>query len=197
MGFHYGFPKNDRRGAIFSPFCFSLPGLWRYGGRSLRPVWFGLCYLSHRRKLHGMCHGEIFFVGGEYFDTRTSNSSVLWLVLCVFCVLSNEDVKAKNVLHPPPEKIQHFTKKNNRNSPNHQTPGRSGRLCLGLGARDVFGLCRSMFKLYFIWPESLRCSWMQQGLVTGRFVGYNRPGGMTLKKKDGACMANVWIFPKE
>ena len=30
-----------------------------------------------------------------------------------------------------------------------------------------------------------------------RFVGYNRPGGMTLKKKDDTCMANVSIFPKE
>lgn len=127
-----------------------------------------------------------------------------FVCVCVFCVLSNEHVKAKNVrntLLPPRkrkrEKNPTFHQTNNRNSPNNQTPGRSGRLCLGLGARDVFGLCRSMFKLYFIWPESLRCSWMQQGLVTGRFVGYNRPGGMTLKKKDGTCMANVSIFSKE
>ena len=124
LGFHYGFPKNDRRGAIFSPFFFSLPGLWSYGGRSLRPVWFGLCYLSHRRKLHGMCHGEFFFLGGEYFDTWTSNSSVLWLVLCVFCVLSNEHVKTKNVLHPPPrKKFQHFTKQTTETHPTIKPPG--------------------------------------------------------------------------
>lgn len=106
LGFHYCFAN-----------FFSLPGLWRYGGRSLRPVWFGLCYLSHRRKLHGMCHGEIFFVGGEYFDTWTSNSSVLWLVLCVFCVLSNEHVKAKNVRNTllPPRK-----RKKSNISPNKQ-----------------------------------------------------------------------------
>lgn len=119
--------------------------------------------------------------------------------MCVFCVLSNEHVKAKNVRNTLPpgrekeKKIQHFTKQTTETHPTIKPPGGREGFVLDLEQETCLACADRCLNCTSSGPSrcdahgcNKACDFLKLQVTTA-----------TLKKKDGTCMANVSIFPKE